>query len=214
MIKHIIFDFDGVILESNDVKIEGFYKLFEEFGEDDAGKVSQYFANNAGLSRYDVIEYFFSDITKQKVNDEILAKYAKKYSDIVKNEVIKSKFVFGCKEFIQENKKYDCYIVSSSAQSDLKYICEKLDIGKYFKDILGSPTKKAVNIKNIIDKYNLSKAETVYIGDSLNDYHATMKNDIIFIGRDSGVYDFSEIKNIVMIDDLKELNKIIQELKC
>ena len=214
MIKHIIFDFDGVILESNDVKIDGFYKLFQEYGDDKARKISEYFANNAGFSRYDIIEYFFSNILKQQVEDNTLVMYAKKYSDIVKDEVVKSKYVIGCKEFLEENELYDFYVVSSSSEDDLKYICKKLNIEKYFKDILGSPTKKAVNIKNIIAKYNLPKSEAVYIGDSFNDYRATMKNNITFIARNSGVYDFSAIKGLLIVNDLTDINIKIKELEC
>ena len=214
MIKNIIFDFDGVVLESNRTKIDGFYKLFQDFGDDKAYKGSEYFANNAGLSRYDVIEYFFSSIADQIAEDKILDIYAKRYSSIVKDEVIKSKFVLGCKEFLEGNQVYNTYIVSSSDERDLKYICEKLNIDKYFKDILGSPTKKSVNIKNTIYKHNLSKKETVYIGDSLNDYHATMENDIIFIARDSGIYDFSTIEDLLIVNDLKDINTIIKEVEC
>jgi len=217
MIKNIIFDFDGVILESNDVKIDGFYKLFEEFGNEKANLASTYFATNAGLSRYDVIEYFFTEILNEIAEEEKLALYAKKYSHIVKDKVLESEFVSGCREFLIDNNKYNKYnvfIVSSSAENDLKYICEKLNINSFFKDILGSPTKKAINIKKIITKYNLNKSETVYIGDSLNDYQATLENDLIFIGRNSGVYDFNKIKNITVIKDLKEINTIVKDLKC
>jgi HAD superfamily hydrolase (TIGR01549 family) len=206
-IKNIIFDFDGVILESNQVKIDGFYKLFIEFGKDKAVEISNYFKSNAGLSRYDIIRYFFLNFYKEEISKNKLEFYGKKYSDIVKEEVIKTEFVEGCKEFIQSNKYYSLFIVSSSDEKDLIEICQKIDVDKYFKKILGSPTKKEFNIKKIIDDYNLKKNETIYIGDSINDYHATKKNELLFIGRNSGVYDFNTIDDILVIEDLKQLNK-------
>lgn len=210
MIRNILFDFDGVILESNHVKVDGFYRLFQEFGESKARLGANYFASNAGLSRYDVIAYFFLRILEKKLDDSTVMEYAKKYSDIVKDEVVKTKFVDGCEEFLLQNTRCDLFVVSSSDENDLKYICETLDISRYFKDILGSPTKKAVNIKEIIKKYNLCKNETIYVGDSLNDYYATLENDLYFVGRNSGVYDFSGLKNIGVIKDMKEINTIIK----
>lgn len=210
MIKNIILDFDGVILESNEIKIEGFYLLFKGFGEDKAFKISNYFRNNAGFSRYDIIRYFFLKILNEEINESILIQYATQYSSIVRDKVLKAKFVDGCKDFLLKNDSYNLFIVSSSDENDLKYICAELKISKCFNDILGSPTKKAINIKNIIDKYNLKKDESIYIGDSLNDYHATVKNNIVFIGRDSGIFDFNELDDIIIIKDLKNINKLIE----
>ncbi len=209
MIKNIIFDFDGVILESNEVKIQGFFKLFEQFGEENSLKISNYFKNNAGLSRYDIINYFFLVILNEEMDKIKLTEYANKYSDIVKESVVNSKFVIGIEKFLSQNTQYELFIVSSSDEKDLKYICNKLNIDKYFKSIIGSPTKKADNINNIINNFGLKKNETVYVGDSLNDYHATIKNDLTFIGRDSGLCDFTQLRDIIIIKDIDELNKYI-----
>jgi len=209
IIKNIIFDFDGVILESNEVKIQGFFKLFQEFGKENSLKISNYFKDNAGLSRYDVINYFFLVILNEEMDKIKLTEYANKYSNIVKEAVINTEFVTGVKKFLSENVQYKLFIVSSSDEKDLKYICTKLNIDRYFESIIGSPTKKADNIKFIIDSFGLRKNETVYVGDSINDYHATIKNDLTFIGRDSGVYDFSQVDNIPIIKDINELHKYI-----
>jgi phosphoglycolate phosphatase-like HAD superfamily hydrolase len=214
VIKNIIFDFDGVILESNDIKIDGFYELFLEYGEDSANMISNYFRNNAGLSRYDIIKYFFQKLFNEDIDELKLLEFAKKYSDIVMKKVICADFVKGCKEFIEENITYELFIVSSSDEKDLRYICDKINISKYFKEILGSPIKKEINIKNIINTYNLLRNETIYIGDSINDYNATIKNNLLFIGRNSGVYDFNTLSSVIVIENLENLHKQIKEIMC
>lgn len=214
MIKNIILDFDGVILESNSVKIAGFYELFKEFGEEKAYFISSYFGSNAGLSRYDIIKFFFKTYNNEEIDEDKLLYYANKYSEIVKTKVVLSDFVPGCKEFIENNIDYNLYIVSSSDEKDLKFICNKIEISSYFDAILGSPVKKEINIKNILNYYKLDKNETIYIGDSLNDYHATIKNKLTFIGRNSGVYDFNKIEDIIVIKDLKNLTKIVRTKQC
>ena len=177
MVKNIIFDFDGVILESNEIKIQGFLKLFQKFGKENSIKISNYFKDNAGLSRYEVINYFFLVILNEEMDKIKLTEYANQYSKIVKKSVLNAEFVIGVKKFLSTNIQYKLFIVSSSDEKDLKYICMKLNIDKYFESIIGSPTKKADNIKFIIDSFGLKKNETVYVGDSVNDYHATIKNN-------------------------------------
>ena len=55
MIKTIIFDFDGVILESMDVKTEAFKKLYQPFGSSISNKVVENHLANWGISRYSVV---------------------------------------------------------------------------------------------------------------------------------------------------------------
>jgi phosphoglycolate phosphatase-like HAD superfamily hydrolase len=214
MIENIIFDFDGVILESNDIKIEGFKKLFSEFGLEKSDKISDHFRNNAGLSRYDIIAFFFEYFTDQKINEQILKSYAKKYSDIIMDEMKRVRFVSGADNFIVENfNKYKYFIVSSSDQIDLKEICSDRKIEKYFMDIKGSPVKKTVNLAELIKIYQLDLDNTVYIGDSYNDYKACLDNNLRFIARKSGVFDWSSFKELYVINDLNEIQSILGELK-
>ena len=56
MIKTIIFDFDGVILESLDVKTEAFKKLYQPYGPSISNKVVENHLENEGISRYEKIK--------------------------------------------------------------------------------------------------------------------------------------------------------------
>ena len=47
----IIFDFDGVILKSHNIKTEGFYFIFKKFGHIVAKKAQNYHKKNIGISR-------------------------------------------------------------------------------------------------------------------------------------------------------------------
>jgi len=211
MVKNIIFDFDGVILESNDIKAYGFYELFKDFGKDNALRAVEHFKLNAGLSRYDIIKFFFTQVCVEKIDIDRLKLYANRYSSLVKDRVVESDFVDGFMDFVGNNE-YNCFIASSTDENDLKYICNKIGISDYFKAILGSPAKKAKNIKKIISEFSLSREETIYVGDSRNDYEATIQAGLVFIGRNSGIYNFSKLGDVLVIDNLFNLNEKIQEI--
>ena len=69
MIRAILFDFDGVILESVDVKTKAFAELFKDFPEH-VDQIVQYHIDNMGVSRFDKFRYIYRYILKRKLSDE------------------------------------------------------------------------------------------------------------------------------------------------
>ena len=66
MIKTIIFDFDGVILDSNHVKEEAFAEIYNEYGNAIRNKVVKYHRNNLGISRYNKFKFIHENYLKKK----------------------------------------------------------------------------------------------------------------------------------------------------
>ena len=184
MIKNIIFDFDGVILDSMDVKTESFRKLFETFSQEKIDKFIEFHMENGGMSRYKKIEYFFNILLNKNISEDIVIKYAKKYSKITKQELSKKSYLIkDTVNFIKNNyKKYNFHIASGADENDLKYICENLDLEKYFLSINGSPKIKDEIIRYILERNNYEKNETILIGDSVNDLESAKINGIEFYG--------------------------------
>ena len=52
MIKGIIFDFDGVITESVDIKSAGFSEIYKPYGPPNVNKVVKHHEANGGLSQF------------------------------------------------------------------------------------------------------------------------------------------------------------------
>ncbi|MDX4038258.1 HAD family hydrolase, partial [Aliarcobacter skirrowii] len=184
MIKNIIFDFDGVILDSVPTKTEGFKKLFQNFSTDAVNKLVLYHELNGGKSRYVKIKYFFNELLHKNISEQEILEYANKYSEITKEELTNPKYIIeDTLNFIKRNhKKYEMHIASGADEEDLKYICGKLDLNKYFLSINGSPLTKSKVVKNILKSNNYKEKETILIGDSINDYEASKENDIEFYG--------------------------------
>src|SRR3989304_1573816 len=75
MIRAIIFDFDGVIVESVDIKTKAFARLFEHEGKVVVEKVVDYHLKNGGVSRFDkfrVYQCFVATATPQEEIAEII----------------------------------------------------------------------------------------------------------------------------------------------
>lgn len=183
-INTIFWDFDGVILDSQKVRVYGFKEIFKDFKKEDVDKLIEYHLANGGLSRFNKIQYFFNNILHKEISQEMIQDYANKFSKIMKNELVKKDYlILDSLKFIQNNyKKYNFHIASGSEDSELKFLCEKLEISKYFLSINGSPTPKAEIIKKILQDNNYDSTKCALIGDSIHDYYAANANKINFYG--------------------------------
>ena len=54
----IIFDCDGVLLNSNEIKSNAFYKTALQYGEAEALKLVDYHIKNGGVARYKSLSMF------------------------------------------------------------------------------------------------------------------------------------------------------------
>ena len=82
-IKNIIFDFDGVLVESNEIRFKGFELLLGEFPKDKLSSFMEYVRSNGGISRYEKIRYFYRDVLKEPADEQMIYDLADQYSKLV-----------------------------------------------------------------------------------------------------------------------------------
>jgi phosphoglycolate phosphatase-like HAD superfamily hydrolase len=182
--KVLLWDFDGVIIDSNEVREFGFRKIFASYPASQVDDLIKYHNKNGGLSRYVKIRFFYENILNQSISDEDVAKYAEEFSVVMRDELIKKKYLIEETVEFLENVQNDfiMHIVSGSDQKELRFLCQELDVAKFFLSIHGSPVHKNELVKNLIEDNDYSAKELVLIGDSINDYEAAKINEIDFIG--------------------------------
>ncbi|MDO9566761.1 MAG: HAD family hydrolase [Candidatus Desulfaltia sp.] len=180
----VFFDFDGVILDSVDVKTRAFAKMFREYGPEVEKKVVEYHLNNGGVSRFDKFRYFYEKILNKPVDEEIIKGLSKQFSNLVVDEILASPFMPGAKESLEnlKEKEIPCYIVSATPYEEINLIVEKKDLKEYFKEVHGSPRKKWEICQEIINRKNYNPQNCLFLGDAMSDYEAAQKNGICFLG--------------------------------
>jgi len=183
-IKNILWDFDGVILDSMPIRDYGFRKIFENHTASIVDKFLIYHRLNGGLSRFHKIKYFYNELLQKDISEDKIQEYADKFTAIMKEQLINPKFLITeSVEFIKDNhKNYNFHIVSGSEHHELNFLCQKLGLSEYFLSINGSPTPKSDLVKNLLEKEQYKKEETILIGDSINDYEAAKVNNVVFYG--------------------------------
>jgi len=184
--KQILFDFDGVIIDSMSVRDEGF-KMIAEKSTDSKEIVDEfikYHRYNAGLSRYVKIRYLYEEMLGKEITEEEVNEFASEFSAMMKERLVNpSVLINETVEFIKSiYKDVTLHIVSGSDGKELNFLCKELGLASYFETIEGSPTHKNDLVKGIMNKYNYNTEETILIGDSITDYNAAMANNIKFVG--------------------------------
>lgn len=182
--KNILWDFDGVILDSMPIRDLGFVKIFNQFNKSEVDELLKFHRENGGLSRFVKIKYFFNQIRKEEVSEEVILDYAAKFSIVMRQLLIDPTLLIqDSLQYIKDNyNEFNFHIVSGSEQEELRFLCQELEIDKYFKSIHGSPTSKEQLVRNVIENNNYLKESTLLIGDSYNDLEAAKKNEIRFYG--------------------------------
>ena len=188
----IFFDFDGVLINSTDIKTEAYRELFKAYGTEVVEKIIDYHQQHGGISRVEKIVHARKNFIDAPSDQEEIAKDVAMYSDLVMKKVITARWVPGAEDFVKRHyKKLPLFVISGTPEDELLEITKKRGMERYFVEILGSPTRKPKHVRTLVEKYRLNSARCFFIGDALTDYHTAKETGVPFIGIKTEV-DFPE----------------------
>lgn len=209
MIDAVIFDFDGVILDSNAIKDRAFATLYAPYGKEVVDYVVRYHQYHGGVSRFEKIAHYHDHLLREKLLPEAIDELADIFSAHVYDALCDCPFMPGAHEFISSHAhKVPMMVASGSPDNELKAICCHRSIDQFFEDIAGSPTKKVDIVRRQIKQFNLDPRRTLLVGDSLTDLEAAEANDVLFVafisGPDSNLHAAKH-----QVSDLREVTQYI-----
>ncbi len=179
----IIFDCDGVILDSNTMKIAAMRVALKdsEFPNELISSAIDAFKNNFGKSRYFHSQYFVETLwglSKEKSiqQQQLILQY---YNNAVEQEYLQVAMTDGMQNLLNSLSDKILYIASGSEEKQLIRIFKQRDLAHYFNAILGSPITKSDNVKHIIKQHKNKKV--LFIGDAIADHQAAIDNGIDFL---------------------------------
>ena len=183
MIKSVIFDFDGVIAESVDVKTDAFVTLFNDYPQH-LDTIVQFHIDNGGMSRYEKFRFIYKNIIDEKLSEDKFSELCKLFSVLVVEKVVAAPFVEGASDLLSKCfNRFKMFIVSGTPDEEIKKIVKRRELDKYFREIFGSPASKTNLVEKVLKENNYNSKEVVFIGDSRNDLNAAVDTGIHFIAR-------------------------------
>jgi len=208
-IKVLILDFDGVVVESNEVKTEAFRHVFSRFPEQ-AEAMMKFHYDHISLGRFDKFDYLLKLLGR--TNDMGLKEdIAQEFSLRVLEGMMIVPLVSGALKFLHMvTPMIPVYLASVTPAEELAIILKQHDLSHWFKDVYGCPPwEKSAAIQDVLSKEGLMPEQALLIGDSAGDQRAAKSCGIEFLARDSGLSFDSPLP--VMFKDLNEITNYFND---
>lgn len=226
--KAIIFDFDGVIVNSFEAcfKASQFYdpnltreeykKMFEGNIFESLEKEHPEGTNldNNKIEPQNSKSFFRSQESKFEENIDndqpnFFEEYYKRIQNIKPN--------LDVEEIIKEFSTTPLYIVSSTLNEKIDQYLKKYNLRKYFKKIMGPEVSKSKvdKLKMILDLEKITPKEAIFITDTLGDLREAQKVGIDSIGVTWGFHTKDILEKgdpMVIIERATQLAKVLQKL--
>ena len=206
----IVFDCDGTILESKDIKSSAFKNAALYLGEEKADELLRYHKKHGGISRYSKFEHFCHQILGLKDYQETLTTLLNNYANLVDSGLRNCRINPALARMYED--KGDCvwYVASGGDQKELRRVLHQKGISGYFDGgIFGSPETKMRIVEDIMCSEKF-RSPALMIGDSAYDYEVadTAGLDFLFVEEwsDIGLSDFPHRStDFAHVNSLEEL---------
>ena len=210
MIKCVVFDFDGTLVKSNEIKRRVFYEVTEDI-VDAVPVLDELFSVPDSGDRYNIFDLLIKNLKLVQEVGVTASYLSSLYTKICEHRISEAPEVCGAFNALRELKKIKVkmFVSSATPTNTLQRIIGMRGWSELFDGIMGSPDSKEDHLKSILFSNNYSLSEVVYIGDSEVDQKAALLIGCKFIGIGKNWNRFDS-RPIVLLDTLE---KIIKELK-
>jgi phosphoglycolate phosphatase-like HAD superfamily hydrolase len=187
-LRALVLDFDGVILESNEVKTEVFREIFARFPEH-AEAMMEFHRANAWKSRYVKFDHLVQERLGLPADDPLRDRLAADFSRLTHERLLTTPFVGGAEAFLAEfAPRVPLYVASVTPQEDIDRTVDERGLRPFLRDVYGCPPwTKAGAIRDVLAREGLPGDQVALIGDASGDRAAAAEAGVEFIWRESAI---------------------------
>jgi HAD superfamily hydrolase (TIGR01549 family) len=180
----VFFDFDGVILDSVDVKTQAFATMFRSYGPKVEKAVVEYHLAHGGISRFKKFEYYYRHLLQKPITEEMLEDLGREFNQFTLDGVLAAPFIDEAMETLERLKQQGIptFVVSGTPHEEIQLIVEKRNLSPYFVEVHGSPRKKLEIMQDISSRHSLCMKDCLFIGDATTDFEAAQGCGTGFLG--------------------------------
>ncbi|MBU1348155.1 MAG: HAD family hydrolase [Alphaproteobacteria bacterium] len=209
----IVFDCDGVLLDSNAMKTRTFAAILSEHEPADVQAFLAYQATAFGLSRYRLIDAFFSDFSSREPHPGEAESMLARFGDLCRRDYARQPLTDGAMAALHalQARGVPMFVVSGSDETELNGVLETIGLAKFFRRILGSPKTKLENLR-LVERDLGSPHAITFIGDARADWQASTDFGCRFVYLSPWAADRAGMTTLRSAEGFPEISRLDQVL--
>lgn len=206
----LVFDCDGVVLNSNKVKTRAFYEAALPYGEDLAQALVDHHVANGGVSRYRKFAHFLEQLVPPGVEGPALERLLETYARKVWEGLMTCEADSALLRLRELVPSTPWFIVSGGDQAELREVFAARGLDRLFDGgIFGSPDSKDHILSRELETGEITRPG-LFIGDSKYDHEASVTAglDFVFVKQWTEFHawdSYCENHKIDVVDSLRDL---------
>ncbi len=199
--KTIVFDCDGVVLNSNKVKVQAYFDVAKRMGGSDAEAQAfvDHHVSKGSFPRNGKIEYYLNNIVKQPVTKALVQQYIAAFEDILDKTLMECEIASGILTLKSSTANARWMLLSGGDQAELRRVFPRRNVeghnlaSLFEAGIFGGPDIKEEVLVREKANTNL-QVPALFLGDSKYDYQAatTAGLDFVFLSDWTEVSDWQQ----------------------
>jgi phosphoglycolate phosphatase-like HAD superfamily hydrolase len=211
--KSIVFDCDGVLLNSNVIKTEAYFRASKNLGATDAQAQAlvDYHVRLGGISRYHKFDYYLREVTQQPATKEAIQALLDEFGRELEVGLMQCEVASGLEALRTATPDAVWFILSGGDQQELRTLFTKRELAHLFDGgIFGSPDDKDEVLARKKANGQL-QFPALFIGDSKYDHEASTNAglDFIFLSNWTEVADWQEYCTANKIKVLASISELL-----
>lgn len=181
--KTMVFDCDGVIIDSNELKTQAYYDTAISFGADEhqAQALADYNVRLGGISRFIKFEYFLREILGQPVTDGGMQILLERFANEAHKGLLNCEMAAGLQDLRNANLDARWMVISGADQTEVRTLFAERNIsGLFDAGIYGSPDNKDMILAREMASANVA-FPAIFFGDSRYDHEASSRAGLDFV---------------------------------
>lgn len=210
----VVFDFDGVLVDSNAVKRRAYRDIFASVAGSEP-VVESVLESNTDDDRFGVIRSILErmdrdgSLTPGRL-EALVAEYSERYNIICEEHAATCAEIPGASAALARlAQRHPLYVISATPEEPLRRIVKRRGWSGFFRDVLGRPRTKSENLARVIRAEGVDGGQMVFVGDGRRDLDAARQAGCRFVGVRNAFNDFDP-GGLTMVNDLTRLPELVE----
>ncbi|MBO4369290.1 MAG: HAD family hydrolase [Desulfovibrio sp.] len=166
----LVFDCDGVLLDSVPAKTHAFARLAEPYGKDAEERFVRFHMEHGGVNRFEKFAWFFQNVLGRSITDEESKTWGERFKQFCREELRTCSLIAGAEEVLRTfYGKMPLFVCSGAPTEEQTSVLTEHGLAQYFTAIYGAPPDKSSLLCQLLDRHGLSPKETLMVGDATTD---------------------------------------------